>query len=189
MGHLARGRALVQAALAALDVFEVLDGVGDVDARCARCRPRPMRAVEELAGGADEGAALEVFLVARLLADEGDGGADRPLAEHGAGTALDHRLAGGDHPVQGLEAVAAPGRASRGTRGCDRLAWAASLSIISLTHEGAVRAALKSGVSRGHHKISAVACRNRCATAPVTRAAPRRPSSAGGRTTAPMVTR
>ena len=61
------------------------------------------RPVEELAGGADEGAALEVLLVAGLLADEGDGGADRTLAEDGAGAALDHGRGGGDEAVEGVE--------------------------------------------------------------------------------------
>ena len=109
MRDLARGGALVQPALAALDVLEVLDGVGDVgflavDAGLGE------RAVEELAGGADEGAAGEVLLVARLLADEGDGGAERALAEDGAGAALDHGRGGGDQAVELGEALRLLGR-------------------------------------------------------------------------------
>ena len=73
MLDLAGGGGLVDAALAALAEFEVFDGVGDVGlvAVDAGFLQRP---VEKLAGGADEGAALQVFLVTRLFTDEGDGG-------------------------------------------------------------------------------------------------------------------
>jgi hypothetical protein len=78
---LACRRLLVDAALAALLELEVLDGIGDVDAVAldASFRHRP---VEELAGGSNEGFPLVVFLVARLLANEGDRGADWTFAQH-----------------------------------------------------------------------------------------------------------
>jgi len=38
--------------------------------------------VEQAARRADEGPAFAIFLIARLLADEGDVGADRPLAQN-----------------------------------------------------------------------------------------------------------
>src|ERR1700722_6050310 len=62
-------RPLVQAALAAHLVLEVLDRIADEGflARDSRLAQRP---VENLPGGADERLAGEIFLVARLLADE-----------------------------------------------------------------------------------------------------------------------
>jgi hypothetical protein len=80
----------------------VLDGVGEVYLAAVDARLRH-RAVEELAGRTDEGLALQVLLVAGLLADEGNGGADRAFAEDGAGAALDHRIRCGDELVQFVE--------------------------------------------------------------------------------------
>jgi len=77
----------VDAALAATDPFEVLDGVGDVDLRAVDARVL-QRLVEELPGWADEGPALQVLLVAGLLADEDDLGARLALAEDGLGAGL-----------------------------------------------------------------------------------------------------
>jgi len=67
---LAGGRPLVQPALAALDVLEVLDRVGDVG-RLAVDAGLGQRPVEDPPGRADERPAL-LLLVARLLADERD---------------------------------------------------------------------------------------------------------------------
>ncbi len=53
-------------------------------------------AVEQPTGRADEGPAFAVFLIARLLADEGDVGADRPFAQHGMVGARRQRLRSGD---------------------------------------------------------------------------------------------
>ena len=69
------------------DEFEMLDGVGDVDSRAVEIG-FGHRAVEQLAGRADEGAAGEVLLVARLLADEHDASVGRAFAEHGLGRGL-----------------------------------------------------------------------------------------------------
>ena len=102
MGDLAGGRTLVQPALAALDVLEVLDGVGDVSFGAVDA-DFGQRTVEDLAGGADEGAALQVLLIAGLLADEGDGSADWAFAEDGARAAFDHRIGGGDKVVELLQ--------------------------------------------------------------------------------------
>jgi hypothetical protein len=68
---LACGRALMDAPFAALFEFEVLDGIGQV-ARCPIDPGFAERSVEQLACRADEGAPLPVFLVSRLLSDEGD---------------------------------------------------------------------------------------------------------------------
>jgi hypothetical protein len=59
----------VHAALAARLPLEVLDRVGDIDDLAPDAR-LVERAVQHLAGGADERGAAQVLLVARLLADE-----------------------------------------------------------------------------------------------------------------------
>ena len=75
------------------DELEVLDRVGDVDARAVD--PGLLqRRVEQLAGRADERPSGEVFLVARLLADEHDRRVERPFAEHGLGRMLVEVAAG-----------------------------------------------------------------------------------------------
>ncbi len=72
----------VDAALAALLELEMLDRIREIDRR-------PVEADllhglrQEPARRADEGPALAIFLVSRLLAHEHDGGADRAFAEHG----------------------------------------------------------------------------------------------------------
>ena len=62
-------RRLVDAPLAARLVFEMLHRVGDVDARAVDAGFGE-RAVEHLPGRSDEGLAGQIFLIARLLADE-----------------------------------------------------------------------------------------------------------------------
>src|SRR6187402_2924120 len=63
------GRSLVQSALAARLELEMLHGVGDVGARTfnSSLRKRP---IEELPSGPHERSPDQVFLIARLLADE-----------------------------------------------------------------------------------------------------------------------
>ena len=68
-GDLLGVRLLVDAALALGRPLEVLDDIGDVDLRAVDAR-RFECLVEHAAGGADEGKALLVLLVAGLLADE-----------------------------------------------------------------------------------------------------------------------
>src|SRR5437867_3103574 len=82
--ELARSRRLVDPALATLLELEVLDRVGDVEllARQTRFGECP---IEHLARRPDERGALEIFLVARLLADEHDARVGRAAAEHGLG--------------------------------------------------------------------------------------------------------
>src|SRR5213594_3318140 len=82
--ELARSRRLVDPALATLLELEVLDRVGDVEllARQTRFGECPN---EHLARRPDERGALEIFLVARLLADEHDARVGRAAAEHGLG--------------------------------------------------------------------------------------------------------
>ena len=75
---------LVDAALAAQLELEVLDRIGDVDA-AAIDAGLDQRAVEQLAGGADERPSLPVLLVTRLLADEHHRRIGWPFAEHGLG--------------------------------------------------------------------------------------------------------
>src|SRR6059058_3746512 len=66
-------RLLVDASLAARLPLEVLDDVGDVDLAPVDASVLE-RLVEELSGRPDERLALQVLLVARLLADEDDVG-------------------------------------------------------------------------------------------------------------------
>ena len=69
------------------DELEMLDRIGDVDGRRGRSRPSP--APRRTVGRrAHERPAGQVLLVARLLADEHDGGIERPLAEHRLGAEL-----------------------------------------------------------------------------------------------------
>src|SRR2546427_10786776 len=95
--ELAQTRRLVDAALAALDELEVLDRVRDIE-------PLPVqphldqRAVEYLARRADERRALQILLIAGLLADEDDAGI-------GCGPAA-HRLGRG--AVEGAAPAAGP---------------------------------------------------------------------------------
>src|SRR5581483_5725678 len=83
---LRRVRFLVNAALAARLPFEMLDDVGDVDRRAIDAGVDE-RAIEQLAGRADERVAGEVFLIARLLADQHQLGLACAFAEHGLRTA------------------------------------------------------------------------------------------------------
>ena len=69
-------------------------------------------AVEQLAGRADERAAGEILLVARLLADEHDARVERAFAEHGLGGVLVEMAAGaafrlGEQRLPGGERIAA----------------------------------------------------------------------------------
>src|SRR5262249_60054176 len=72
---------LVQAALAAHVVLEMLYRMGDEDLRARNSRVR-QRTVEDASGRADERLAAEVFLVAGLLADEHDVRGPAALARH-----------------------------------------------------------------------------------------------------------
>jgi hypothetical protein len=99
---LACRRLLVDAALSALLELEVLDGIGDVDAASvdAGIRHRPL---QELAGGSNERPALPVFLVARLLANEGDRSADGTFAKDRTRRARHQRLGCRDHGVERVQ--------------------------------------------------------------------------------------
>jgi hypothetical protein len=83
----------VDAALAALLELEMLDRVGDVDAGAVDPRVA-QRAVERLAGGADERLAGEILLVAGLLADRDHRGVERAFAEYGLRRVAVERAAG-----------------------------------------------------------------------------------------------
>src|SRR2546430_7348452 len=71
--ELAQPRRLVDAALAALDELEVLDRVRDVEPLPVQAH-LDQRAVEHLARRANERRALQILLIAGLLADEDDAG-------------------------------------------------------------------------------------------------------------------
>src|SRR6185312_6220584 len=76
-------RALVQARRAAQLVLEVLDGIGEIDRSAVE--PRLGHGpLEEVARGADEGLASQVFLGARLLAYQHGRRVGRTFAEYGA---------------------------------------------------------------------------------------------------------
>src|SRR5262249_28556770 len=72
---------LVQTALAAHLVLEMLHGVGDEHLRARNSRLR-QRAVEDPPGRADERLAAEAFLVAGLLADQPDVSGSAAPARH-----------------------------------------------------------------------------------------------------------
>jgi hypothetical protein len=77
----------MQAALAARLELEVLDRIGDVASRALE--PGLLEAdVEQASGRADERAACNILLVARLFADEHDVGLLRSLAEDELGGVL-----------------------------------------------------------------------------------------------------
>ena len=79
-------RRLVDAALAAQLELEVLDRVGQVE-RIARPAELRESTVEKLAGGPDERAAMQVFVITGLLANQHQAGAQRPFAGHRLGRA------------------------------------------------------------------------------------------------------
>lgn len=92
--HFAHGRLLVDAPLAALLKFEMLDRIRDVRMRTVySCFVE--RFIEKPSCGPDERTTLEIFLVAWLFADEGERGAERPFAKNGTLSAFDHWANGG----------------------------------------------------------------------------------------------
>jgi hypothetical protein len=62
--------------------LKMLDRIGDVDGRAVEAG-RFERAVEHLSGRTDEGATLQIFLIARLLAHEHQVRVGRTFAKHG----------------------------------------------------------------------------------------------------------
>src|SRR5262249_42707370 len=64
-----RDRCLMDSAFSALDELEVLDDIGDVDL-FARKLGLDERPVEDLAGRTDEGGALQILRISRLLPDQ-----------------------------------------------------------------------------------------------------------------------
>src|SRR5438874_4132414 len=86
-------RLLVDASLAARLPLEVLDDIGDVDLAPVDARVL-QRLVEELPGRPDERLALQVLLVAGLLADEDDVSLRGALAEDGLRPGLVERAGG-----------------------------------------------------------------------------------------------
>src|SRR5437868_5890891 len=90
---LARVGLVMDPSLAALDKFEMLDGIGDVNRGAVD--PRFLeRRIEQRAGGTDERPPGKVLLVAGLLADEHDRGVEWALAEHRLGGMLVEIAAG-----------------------------------------------------------------------------------------------
>src|SRR5215471_8470429 len=73
---------LVNPALSALDEFEMLDDIGDID-RSAREVGRGERTIEHLSGGSDEGRTLKVLLISGLFSHENGSRRRRSLAEDG----------------------------------------------------------------------------------------------------------
>src|SRR6266705_6694260 len=106
--QLAQARRLVDAALAALDELEVLDRVRDVEPLPVQAH-LDQRAVEHLARRADERRALQILLVAWLLADEDDAGI--------GGAAPEDRL--GRVTIEGAARAAGRRRAQLGEPGAN----------------------------------------------------------------------
>src|SRR2546428_8079897 len=84
--ELAKTRRLVDAALAALDELEVLDRVRDIEPLAVQAH-LDQRAVEHLARRANERRALQILLIAGLLADEDDAGIGGAAPPHPLGRA------------------------------------------------------------------------------------------------------
>ena len=103
-------RLLMQSPFTAFRVLEMLNRIGDVGVFSLDTGSFE-GAIEKLPCGPNEGMAEPVLLVSRLLADKGDVGIQRPLAQHGAGPALDHGRGGHDQPVERSQAF---GRGFRG---------------------------------------------------------------------------
>ena len=108
---LARVRLLVQAPPAATRPPEVLDRVGDVDPRAVDAR-LVQGLLEQAPGRADERLALEVLLVARLLADQHQLRALAALPEDSLGGVLPQFAApaGGGRLLELLDAARPLGR-------------------------------------------------------------------------------
>lgn len=99
MFYLADGRLLMNAALSALHVFEMFDGVGHVGVfPIDACGFES--AIQKTSGRSDEGSTLQIFLIARLFSNQGKRGADSPLTKDGFMSAVDHRLGCRNHHVQ-----------------------------------------------------------------------------------------
>ncbi|HSI71589.1 MAG TPA: hypothetical protein VK934_00310 [Fimbriimonas sp.] len=81
---LAGARPFVQSTLPTWLIFEVLDGISDVDSFPIYLS-HLKRFVEHASGWADERMARKVFLVSRLLTDQHDACVERPLSEHRLG--------------------------------------------------------------------------------------------------------
>ena len=82
----------MQAALATLLEFEVLDGIGDEDLDSIKAGVGD-RAVEDAAGRPDEGAAAQILVIAGLFPDEHDASIERPLSWNNLGGVLVERTA------------------------------------------------------------------------------------------------
>ncbi len=74
----------MDAALAALDKFEMFHAVGDIGPGAVDPGLGQSR-VEHLSGRSDKWTSGEILLVARLLADKEDWRIERAFAEHGLG--------------------------------------------------------------------------------------------------------
>src|SRR6476620_2818934 len=72
---------VVDPSLPARNEFEMLNGIGDVNARAIDSSLFE-RGIEHFARGPDERATRQIFLVARLLTNEHDRCVERTLAEH-----------------------------------------------------------------------------------------------------------
>jgi hypothetical protein len=88
---LAGGGALMQPLLAAAFELELLDRIGEI-AFCPFDAGLFHRGVQQLTCWTDEWATFRIFLVARLLADKGDGGADRAFSRYNSAGAWNDRL-------------------------------------------------------------------------------------------------
>ncbi len=101
-GDFAGAGLLVDATLAAGLPFEMLDGISDVDLLAVdACLDET--SVEEMAGGTDEGVALEVFAIAGLFTDEEETRVTAAFTEDGLGGVL----------IQGAAVAVAGGCAQR----------------------------------------------------------------------------
>lgn len=83
----------MDAALAAILEFEVLDGIGQIHPLSGQ--PGLFhKLAQEAAGGTDEGPALQVLLVTRLLTNQKEPGSSASLPEHGLEMAREREVEG-----------------------------------------------------------------------------------------------
>ena len=97
-------RPLVEPALAAFGIDELLDGVRDIAAGAVDARLLE-RIVQQLSGRPDKRTAGEILGVAGLFTDERDGRVVRSLAGHDAAGSLDWGITGQQRRIHGAQRI------------------------------------------------------------------------------------
>jgi hypothetical protein len=134
--HLQRSLAcvgpLMDAALAARHILEVFDRIRDIHQRTVNAG-LGKSAIEDATGRSHERSALQIFLIAGLLADEHDGAGYGPLAEHRlhAETVERAARAGDGFVAHRRHSLAGRRHVSRARKPCATPLWPAAGRAIS----------------------------------------------------------